>query len=297
MEALHLAKWYAREHVLLCLVPAFFIAGAIGVFVSQASVMKYLGAKANKVLAYGVAAVSGTILAVCSCTVLPLFAGIWRMGAGLGPAIGVPLLRAGHQRAGDHPDGPHPRAGAGHRPGRRGDQLQRRHRPGHALDLPQGRAGRRPTARWPCPSRRSRGRCGRTPRSSRSWSASWSSPTGARRTIGTSRRPMAQSFAAAVVKAAGDRRRDAAMLLKVIDGPDAGKQTQIVPASRLPRRRPCPASWTTIWQNKWLVTAGFAAALGLILVFWFGLTWWKVLLAAVPPAVLALVLPMQGLWS
>jgi len=85
-ESLHLVKWYAREHVLLCLVPAFFIAGAISVFVSQASVMKYLGAKANKVLAYGVASVSGTILAVCSCTVLPLFAGIYKMGAGLGPA-------------------------------------------------------------------------------------------------------------------------------------------------------------------------------------------------------------------
>ena len=85
-ESLQLVKWYAREHVLLCLVPAFFIAGAISVFVSQASVMKYLGARANKVLAYGVASVSGTILAVCSCTVLPLFAGIYKMGAGLGPA-------------------------------------------------------------------------------------------------------------------------------------------------------------------------------------------------------------------
>ncbi|MEJ2471144.1 MAG: permease [Desulfuromonadales bacterium] len=85
-EALSLAKWYAREHVLLCLVPAFFIAGAVGVFVSQAAVMKYLGPKANKILAYGVASVSGSILAVCSCTILPLFAGIYRMGAGLGPA-------------------------------------------------------------------------------------------------------------------------------------------------------------------------------------------------------------------
>jgi len=85
-EALKLTKWYAQEHVLLCLVPAFFIAGAISVFVSQAAVMKYLGARANKVLAYGVASVSGTVLAVCSCTVLPLFAGIYRMGAGLGPA-------------------------------------------------------------------------------------------------------------------------------------------------------------------------------------------------------------------
>jgi len=86
MESLYLVKWYAREHVLLCLVPAFFIAGAIACFVSQGSVMKYLGPKANKLLAYGVASISGTILAVCSCTVLPLFAGIYRMGAGLGPA-------------------------------------------------------------------------------------------------------------------------------------------------------------------------------------------------------------------
>lgn len=85
-EALALARWYAREHVLLCLVPAFFIAGAIGVFVSQASVMRYLGVEAPRPLAYGVAAVSGTVLAVCSCTVLPLFGGIYKRGAGLGPA-------------------------------------------------------------------------------------------------------------------------------------------------------------------------------------------------------------------
>ena len=86
LESLHLVKWYAREHVIFCLVPAFFIAGAIAVFVSQASVMKYLGAGAKKTLAYGVASVSGSILAVCSCTVLPLFAGIYKMGAGIGPA-------------------------------------------------------------------------------------------------------------------------------------------------------------------------------------------------------------------
>ncbi len=85
-ESLSLAKWYAHEHVVLCLIPAFFIAGAISVFVGQASVMKYLGAGAKKVMAYSVASVSGGILAVCSCTVLPLFAGIYRMGAGLGPA-------------------------------------------------------------------------------------------------------------------------------------------------------------------------------------------------------------------
>ncbi len=86
VEALLLAKWYAREHVVFCLVPAFFIAGAIAVFISQGSVMKYLGARANKIISYGVASVSGSVLAVCSCTVLPLFAGIYRMGAGLGPA-------------------------------------------------------------------------------------------------------------------------------------------------------------------------------------------------------------------
>lgn len=86
LEAFYLVRWYAREHVVFCLLPAFFIAGAIGAFVSQGAVMKYLGARANKALAYGVASVSGTILAVCSCTVLPLFAGIYRMGAGLGPA-------------------------------------------------------------------------------------------------------------------------------------------------------------------------------------------------------------------
>lgn len=77
---------YAQHHVILCLVPALFIAGAISCFVSQGSVMKYLGPTANKPLAYSVASVSGTILAVCSCTVLPLFAGIWTRGAGLGPA-------------------------------------------------------------------------------------------------------------------------------------------------------------------------------------------------------------------
>jgi hypothetical protein len=86
-EGLALVRWYAREHVLLCLVPAFFIAGAIGVFVSQNAVMRYLGPRASKLVAYPVAAVSGTILAVCSCTVLPLFASIHKRGAGLGPAI------------------------------------------------------------------------------------------------------------------------------------------------------------------------------------------------------------------
>lgn len=82
-----LVKWYAREHVVLCLLPAFFIAGVISIFVSQGSVLRYFGANAKKWLAYSVAAVSGTILAVCSCTILPLFSSIHKRGAGLGPAI------------------------------------------------------------------------------------------------------------------------------------------------------------------------------------------------------------------
>lgn len=87
IDAFALAKWYAQEHVLLCLVPAFFIAGVIAVFISQASVVKHFGAKAKKWKAYLIASVSGTILAVCSCTVLPLFSSIHKRGAGLGPAI------------------------------------------------------------------------------------------------------------------------------------------------------------------------------------------------------------------
>ena len=86
LEAFMMLREYAREHVLFCLVPAFFIAGAIGAFVKQAAVLKYFGAAAKKWLSYSVASVSGSVLAVCSCTVLPLFAGIYTRGAGLGPA-------------------------------------------------------------------------------------------------------------------------------------------------------------------------------------------------------------------
>jgi hypothetical protein len=86
-STLDLSKWYAREHVILCLLPAFLVAGVISVFVSQGSVIKYFGAKAKRWVAYTVAAVSGTILAVCSCTILPLFSSIHKRGAGLGPAV------------------------------------------------------------------------------------------------------------------------------------------------------------------------------------------------------------------
>jgi len=86
LEAFMMLQEYAREHILTCLIPAFFIAGAIAVFISQASVLKYFGATAKKILSYSVASVSGSVLAVCSCTVLPLFAGIYTRGAGIGPA-------------------------------------------------------------------------------------------------------------------------------------------------------------------------------------------------------------------
>ncbi len=85
--SLDLLKWYAQEHVVLCLLPAFFIAGVISIFVSQGAVLKYFGANAKKWVSYTIASVSGTILAVCSCTILPLFSSIHKRGAGLGPAV------------------------------------------------------------------------------------------------------------------------------------------------------------------------------------------------------------------
>lgn len=87
LEGFYLTNWYAREHVVLCLLPAFVIAGAMAVYISQGSVMQYLGPQAPKPVAFGVASVSGTLLAVCSCTVLPLFGGIYKRGAGLGAAV------------------------------------------------------------------------------------------------------------------------------------------------------------------------------------------------------------------
>lgn len=87
LEAVRLTNWYAREHVILCLLPAFLIAGAMSTYISQGAVMRYLGPTASKPVAFSVASVSGTLLAVCSCTVLPLFGGIYKRGAGLGAAV------------------------------------------------------------------------------------------------------------------------------------------------------------------------------------------------------------------
>lgn len=294
-ESLQLAKWYAREHVLLCLVPAFFIAGAIGVFISQASVMKYLGAKANKVLAYGVASVSGSILAVCSCTVLPLFAGIWRMGAGLGPAcaflysgpainvLAIILtarilgLELGIARA-VGAIGFSVIIGLAMHFIYRKEELEKAN---GQMAMPEPEA-RRPLAHnalfffvmvgvlvfanWGAPN---------------DWHFRMADGT---------------EFRAVVVKAPEDAAADgAAYRVKMLEGPEEGEEITVI-ASAIAEKTPLPGTWTTIWRNKWLVTAAFAVGFSLILIFWFAVRWWKVSLAAVPPISLALALPTGGLW-
>ena len=240
MESLHLVKWYAQEHVLLCLIPAFFIAGAIGVFVSQASVMKYLGPKANKALAYGVASVSGTILAVCSCTILPLFAGIYRMGAGLGPAsaflysgpaINVLAIILTARILG--------------------------------LELGIARAV---------------------------GAISFSVVIGLlmhwiyrKEEMEKANGQMAMPEPE-VTRPLWQNALFFAVMIGVLVFANWGAPQQQT------------GLWHAIHAAKWLITAGFAAALGVILVLWFAVPWWKVVVAAVPVAVLSLVLPMEGMW-
>jgi len=295
LESFHLVKWYAREHVLLCLVPAFFIAGAIGVFVSQASVMKYLGAKANKVLAYGVASVSGTILAVCSCTVLPLFAGIYRMGAGLGPAcaflysgpainvLAIVLtarilgIEMGIARA----------VGAIFFSVVIGLLMQFIFRKEEAekANSPMGMP---------------------VPEVSRPlWKnalyfaamvgilvfSNWGAPNDFRFELkdGT-------SFRAAITLAPEDATAtDAVYRVKMLTGETQGSEVDI-PAAMVAARTPLPGAWTSIWQNKWYITSVMAVLFGVILVAWFSVPWWKVAAAGVAPVVLALTLPMHSLW-
>jgi len=294
-ESLHLLRWYAREHVLLCLVPAFFIAGAIGVFVSQASVMKYLGANAKKVLAYGVASVSGTILAVCSCTVLPLFAGIYRMGAGLGPAtaflysgpainvLAIILtarilgLELGIARAvgavafsviiGLAMHFIYRKEEIAKANGQMGSPEPEASRPlAHNALFFFVMVGVLLFANWGAPN---------------DWQFKLRDGSELR---------------AAITKAPEDATAaGAAYRVKMLEGMDTGKQIDLK-ASEITQKTPLPGMWTTIWRNKWLVTAAFAVALSLILIFWFGVKWRKVLLAAIPPAVLALALPAGGLW-
>jgi len=295
IEALHLAKWYAREHVLLCLVPAFFIAGAIGVFVSQASVMKYLGARASKVLAYGVASVSGTILAVCSCTVLPLFAGIYRMGAGLGPAcaflysgpaINVLAIILTARILG-------PELGAARAIGAVvfsvviGLAMHFIYRKEEA-DKADVQAGLpEPEVSRPL------------------WQnaafffvmvgvlvfANWGAPNDWRFELKDG-----SELRAAVTGDPEEPAVDgAAYRVKLLEGSGAGDEIALK-VSEIAGKTPLPGPWTTLWRSKWLITAAFAVAFSLVLIFWLSVKWWKVLLAAIPPTVLGLMLPAGGLW-
>jgi uncharacterized membrane protein YraQ (UPF0718 family) len=235
VEALELAKWYAREHVVLCLVPAFFIAGAIAVFVSQDAVMRYLGPRANKALAYGVASVSGTILAVCSCTVLPLFAGIYRMGAGLGPATA--FLYSG------------PAINV------------------LAIIL---------TARV------------------------LGLELGIARAVGA----IVFSVVIGLIMHLIYRREEAEKVEAMVLAPDPpaarplwqnasffASMIAILVFANWGRPDQSEGIWYAVYSAKWTLTAIFAAALGGMLVAWFGVRWWKMLLVAAPPVVLGLVLP------
>ena len=295
LEALHLSRWYAREHVLLCLIPAFFIAGAIGVFISQAAVMKYLGARANKVLAYGVASVSGSVLAVCSCTILPLFAGIWRMGAGLGPAcaflysgpainvLAIILtarilgMELGIARA----------VGAivfsivigliMHFVFRKEEEAKANSQ----ADLPE------PEATRPL------------------WQngvffavmvgilvfANWGAPNQFLFELQDGR-----TLQAAIVSGPENPADAEAMyVLHIQDGAQAGEDIAVA-AGDIVARTPAPGLWTAIWSAKWMVTSLLGLVFGVILILWFAIPWWKVALAAAAPAVLALALPTEGMW-
>jgi uncharacterized membrane protein YraQ (UPF0718 family) len=239
-EAFHLVRWYAREHVLLCLVPAFFIAGAISVFVSRAAVMKYLGARANQYLAYGVASVSGTILAVCSCTVLPLFAGIYKRGAGLGPAtaflysgpaINVLAIILTARILGFE-------LGVARAVGAilfsvvigvlmqfifRKEEVEKA---GRQMMMPEPEVNR----------------------------------------------PLWQN---AVYFAA---------MVAILVFANWGKPTGTA------------GLWHALFSVKWLLTSLFAGVLGVILIFWFGMKWWKVALAAIPVAAISFVVPHEPLF-
>ena len=295
MESLQLARWYAQEHVLLCLVPAFFIAGAIGVFVSQASVMKYLGARANKVLAYGVASVSGTVLAVCSCTVLPLFAGIYRMGAGLGPAcaflyagpainvLAIILtarilgLELGIARA----------VGAILFSVVIGVAMHFIYRKEELAKAAQQAAMPEPQVARPL------------------WQtasffavmigmlvfANWGAPND-----WTFKLKGGHVVEAAVVTAPEDAKAAGAQYqVKVLAGPQVGQEMSLACGDIL-EKTPIASSWTSLWQNKWLVTGVLAVLFGVILVLWFKVAWWKIAAAGVPALILAMALPAGGMW-
>jgi len=237
IEALHLVRWYAREHVLLCLVPAFFIAGAIAAFVSQASVMKYLGAGVNKVLAYGVASVSGSILAVCSCTVLPLFAGIYRMGAGLGPASA--FLYSGPAI-----------------------NVLAIILTARVLGLELGIA-------------RALG------------AILFSVVIGLSMHLIFRKEELEKARAQAVLPTPAVTRPLWQNLLFF------ASMVGILVFANWAKPNPATGLWFALYRVKWVVTALLAAALGVILIAWFGLAWWKVLFVALPAAALGFIFPRE----
>jgi uncharacterized protein len=294
MESLYLIKWYAQEHVLLCLVPAFFIAGAISVFVSQASVMKYLGPKANKVLAYGVASVSGSVLAVCSCTILPLFAGIWRMGAGLGPAtaflysgpainvLAIILtarilgLEIGIARA----------VGAISFSIIIGLIMHYIYRKEEIAKAEEQMTMPEPEVRRPL------------------WQnalffaimigvlvfANWGSSNDfIFKTVDGS------TIQAVVLKSPEHSSSlTGSYTIKVLYGIQKGQELYL-PVESVLEKTPVPGTWTSIWSYKWVITAVLSASLGIILILWFNVSWWKVAITVIPVLFLSMILPMKGM--
>lgn len=295
LESFHLVKWYAREHVLLCLVPAFFIAGAIGVFVSQASVMKYLGPTANKIIAYGVASVSGTILAVCSCTVLPLFAGIYRMGAGLGPAcaflysgpainvLAIVLtarilgLELGIARA----------VGAILFSVVIGALM-------HFIFCKEESAKAAGMMGMPEPKVK-RGL----------WQnalyfaamvgilvfANWGSPNNYKFELVDG-----SSFNAAIVSVPENPKLPGAEYkIKILDEKSSNNEISLK-IEQIKSMIPISGAWATLWKHKWHITAIFAVLFGIFLVFWFSVPLWKILVSGIIVAIFAFVIPNGGLW-
>jgi len=239
LEAFYLLRWYAREHVLLCLIPAFFIAGAIAVFISKATVIKYLGPKARKTTAYGVASVSGTILAVCSCTVLPLFAGIYRMGAGLGPATAFLY------------SGPAINVLA--------IALTAR-----VLGLEMGIA----------------------------------------RAVGAVVFSVVIGLAMETIFRKEKQSEEGEIPKMSAEGPSRtlwqnglylGSMVGILVFANWGKPADPSGIWHLIYSARWIFTGLFSAALGIMLVVWIGIKWWKVAATAVPVLALALALPEQPL--
>lgn len=238
-EALALTRWYAQEHFLLCLVPAFLIAGAIAVFISQAAVMKYLGPAAPKPLAYGMGAISGSILAVCSCTILPLFGSIWKRGAGLGPAIA--FLYSG------------PAINV------------------LAVVLTASVLG---------------------------------AELGIARAVGAIAFSVLIGLAMHMIYRKEERARAAGtLLIPDEDGTRPLWQTAcyfaalvgVLVFANWGRPQATAGPWLEIWNARWALTGLFGAALGIMLVLWFGIRWWKMALLALTVAVAAVLLQTWAL--